>query len=60
MATSRRRWIKLATAALSASWLGLSVIPTSALAADKIVVFAAASMKNALDNADAAFTKETG
>jgi len=60
MATSRRRWIKLATAALSAAWLGLSVIPMPALAADKIVVFAAASMKNALDNADAAFTKETG
>lgn len=60
MATSRRRWIKLATATLSAAWLGLSVIPTPALAADKIVVFAAASMKNALDNADAAFTKETG
>lgn len=60
MATSRRRLIKLATAALSAAWLGLSVIPTPAFAADKIVVFAAASMKNALDNADAAFTKETG
>jgi len=60
MATSRRRWIKLATATLSAAWLGLSVIPTPALAADKIVVFAAASMKNALDSADAAFTKETG
>ncbi|ENN84258.1 molybdate ABC transporter, periplasmic molybdate-binding protein [Rhizobium freirei PRF 81] len=60
MATSRHRWIKLATAALSAAWLGLSVTPTPALAADKIVVFAAASMKNALDNADAAFTKETG
>lgn len=60
MAISRRQWIKLATATLSAAWLGLSVIPTPALAADKIVVFAAASMKNALDNADAAFTKETG
>ncbi len=60
MATSRRKWIKLATAALSAGWLGLSVTPTPAFAAEKIVVFAAASMKNALDNADAAFTKETG
>jgi len=59
MATSRRRWIKLATAALSAAWLGLSSAPVPAFAADKIVVFAAASMKNALDNADAAFTKET-
>ena len=60
MATSRRQWIKLATAAVSAAWLGLSVIPAPAFAADKIVVFAAASMKNALDNADAAFAKETG
>jgi molybdate transport system substrate-binding protein len=59
MTTSRRQWIKLATAA-AAAWLGLSVIPTPVFAADKIVVFAAASMKNALDNADAAFTKETG
>lgn len=60
MATGRRQWFKLATAALSAAWLGLSAIPAPALAADKITVFAAASMKNALDNLDAAFTKETG
>ncbi|NTG47626.1 molybdate ABC transporter substrate-binding protein [Agrobacterium rhizogenes] len=60
MATGRRQWFKLATVALSAAWLGLSAIPAPALAADKITVFAAASMKNALDNLDAAFTKETG
>lgn len=60
MATGRRQWIKLATAALSAAWLGLSAIPAPALAAEKITVFAAASMKNALDNLDAAYTKETG
>ncbi|MBB4570345.1 molybdate ABC transporter substrate-binding protein [Rhizobium leucaenae] len=60
MASSRRQWIKLATAALSAAWLGISAIPAPAFAADKITVFAAASMKNALDNIDAAFTKETG
>ncbi|MDL2406502.1 molybdate ABC transporter substrate-binding protein [Rhizobium calliandrae] len=60
MATRRRQWIKLATAALSVAWLGMSVIPAPAFAADKITVFAAASMKNALDNIDAAFTKETG
>ncbi|MEZ2221974.1 molybdate ABC transporter substrate-binding protein [Rhizobium sp. RCC_161_2] len=60
MATGRRQWFKLATTALSAAWLGLSTIPAPALAADKITVFAAASMKNALDNLDAAFTKETG
>ncbi|MFT4181567.1 MAG: molybdate ABC transporter substrate-binding protein, partial [Rhizobium sp.] len=60
MATGRRQWIKLATAALSAAWLGLSAIPAPALAAEKITVFAAASMKNALDNLNAAYTKETG
>ncbi|NTJ33588.1 molybdate ABC transporter substrate-binding protein [Agrobacterium rhizogenes] len=60
MASGRRQWIKLATATLSIAWLGLSAIPAPALAADKITVFAAASMKNALDNLDAAFTKETG
>jgi molybdate transport system substrate-binding protein len=60
MAMLRRRSIKLAIAAFSAAWLGLSAVPAPASAADKIVVFAAASMKNALDNVDTAFTKETG
>ncbi|TCR89901.1 molybdate ABC transporter substrate-binding protein [Rhizobium sp. BK376] len=60
MAFRRRQWIKLASAALSAAWLGIAAVPAPAHAADKIVVFAAASMKNALDNMDAAFTKETG
>ena len=58
--TSRRHWLKLTAAAFSAVWLGIAAIPAPALAADKITVFAAASMKNALDNIDAAFTKETG
>jgi molybdate transport system substrate-binding protein len=41
--------------------VGLTSPPTPALAQDKtITVFAAASMKNALDDVDAAFTRSTG
>src|SRR5262245_3686337 len=41
--------------------MGLARQPTAALAQDKtITVFAAASLKNALDDVDAAFTKSTG
>jgi molybdate transport system substrate-binding protein len=48
----------LASAALG---MGLASTPTAALAQDKtITVFAAASLKNALDDIDAAFTKSTG
>jgi molybdate transport system substrate-binding protein len=55
-----RQWIKFATAVVSAAWLGIIANPVPASAADKITVFAAASMKNALDNIDKAFMKETG
>src|SRR5262249_42385945 len=48
----------LAAAALG---MGLASPPTAALAQDRtITVFAAASMKNALDDTNAAFTKSTG
>ena len=53
-------WMKFATTAVLASWLGLAGGLTPARAADKIVVFAAASMKNALDNADAAYIAQSG
>jgi molybdate transport system substrate-binding protein len=47
-------------AALAAT-LSIALAPQPAAAQDKsIIVFAAASMKNALDDADAAFTKKTG
>jgi molybdate transport system substrate-binding protein len=59
MAISRHRFIKLATAILSAAWLGVGTLPAPANAAEKVTVFAAASMKNALDNVDAAWTKQT-
>ena len=47
-------------AALAASF-AFAALPSSAFAQDKsLTVFAAASMKNALDDIDAAFTKQTG
>ncbi|TAU50590.1 molybdate ABC transporter substrate-binding protein [Rhizobium ruizarguesonis] len=57
---NRRQWMKLATAAISALWLGATVLSTPAAAAEKLTVFAAASLKNALDAANAAWTKESG
>lgn len=52
-------WIKLVTTAVTAAWLGVAAA-APATAADKITVFAAASMKNALDNVDTAFTQQSG
>jgi molybdate transport system substrate-binding protein len=40
--------------------LAMLAVPQTASAQDGVTVFAAASMRNALDEADAAFTKETG
>ncbi|PZM09731.1 molybdate ABC transporter substrate-binding protein [Rhizobium tubonense] len=60
MAIRRRPFIKLTVAAFSAAWIGILANPVPADAADKVTVFAAASMKNALDNVDAAWTKQTG
>lgn len=53
-------WIKLATTAVLASWLGLAANANAASPAEKITVFAAASMKNALDSANAAYTALSG
>jgi molybdate transport system substrate-binding protein len=48
-------------AALAAAIIALAAVPCAAQAQDQsITVFAAASMKNALDDVDAAFTKQTG
>ncbi|MGF9563074.1 molybdate ABC transporter substrate-binding protein [Neorhizobium sp. JUb45] len=60
MQTHRRHWLKVAAATASALWLGLTVMAAPAAAQEKVTVFAAASMKNALDAADAAWSKETG
>jgi molybdate transport system substrate-binding protein len=53
-------WMKLVTTIVFAGAFGLLSAMTPAAAADKIIVFAAASMKNALDNADAAYTAQSG
>jgi molybdate transport system substrate-binding protein len=60
MLINRRHWFKFATVAFSAAWMGIIAVPAPASAADKVLVFAAASMKNALDNIDAEWTKQTG
>ncbi len=61
MQTQRRHWLKVTAAAASALWLGLTVMAAPAAAQEKkVTVFAAASMKNALDAADAAWSKESG
>ncbi|OHV25563.1 molybdate ABC transporter substrate-binding protein [Rhizobium sp. RMa-01] len=57
---NRRQWMKLATAAISALWLGAAALPTPATAAEKLTVFAAASLKEALDATNAAWVKESG
>jgi molybdate transport system substrate-binding protein len=47
--------------AVLAAAIAIAAVPPAAKAQDKtITVFAAASMKNALDDVDAAFTKQTG
>lgn len=55
---SHRQWIKFAAAAISAVFLGVAATP--AAAAEKVTVFAAASLKNALDAANAAWAKDGG
>lgn len=53
-----RSWRVLATLALAISFAGLT--PARPEAAETLLVFAAASLKNALDEANAAYTKATG
>ncbi len=57
---NRRRWMKQASAAIAALWLGAAALPAPATAAEKLTVFAAASLKDALDAANAAWAKESG
>jgi len=56
-----RRIFNTAIAAFAAAFVGLAGLPSHpAKAADNVVVFAAASLKNALDNINAAWKAETG
>jgi molybdate transport system substrate-binding protein len=60
MGVDRRRWIRITGAALGAVWLGAVMLSAPAQAAEKVTVFAAASLKNALDDVTTAWQKETG
>jgi molybdate transport system substrate-binding protein len=60
MGIQRRQWLKSAAAACAAAWLGLAGPVATAQAQEKVTVFAAASLKNALDDIAAAWTKESG
>ncbi|NVP56163.1 molybdate ABC transporter substrate-binding protein [Mycoplana rhizolycopersici] len=60
MSIKRRPWLGFAAASLAVAWLGVAAIGAPAMAQDKVTVFAAASLKNALDAANAAWTKESG
>ena len=60
MGIHRRHWIKMTVAALAVAWLGIIPLAGSAQAAEKVTVFAAASLKNALDDITAAWQKESG
>ncbi|OWV66947.1 molybdenum ABC transporter substrate-binding protein [Rhizobium sp. R339] len=57
---NHRQWMKLATAVIAACLSGAAALPAPAAAAEKLTVFAAASLKNALDAANAAWTSESG
>ena len=59
MGIQRRQWVKMAVAAVAATWLGISSVAAPAQAAEKVTVFAAASLKNALDDITAAWRQET-
>lgn len=60
MQIERRHWLKIATVSATALWMGVTSLAAPAVAQEKVTVFAAASMKNALDAADAAWSKESG
>ena len=55
-----RRWAGAVCAAFAAAAFAMPVGAERAAAGEEIVVFAAASLKNALDDVAAAWTKETG
>ncbi len=59
MGIFRRIVMKGVLAAMTGVWLGAITLSSPALAQDKVTVFAAASMKNALDAANAEWAKET-
>jgi molybdate transport system substrate-binding protein len=60
MRTKRRTLLKFVTAAVTALWVSGMPFAQPAAAAEKVTVFAAASLKNALDAVNAAWQKQAG
>lgn len=60
MRMERRTLLKYLGAAAAAVWIGAVPLAQPAAAAEKVTVFAAASLKNALDAVNAAWQKEAG
>jgi molybdate transport system substrate-binding protein len=58
MIINRRSWLGAVVATAAAAFLSLTSLAAPAAAQEKVTVFAAASMKNALDNANKAWGKE--
>jgi len=58
MIINRRSWLGAAVVTAAAAFLSLTSLAAPAAAQEKVTVFAAASMKNALDNANKAWGKE--
>ena len=56
----RRNMVKTIAATLAAAWMASAGLSGVAVAQDKVTVFAAASMKNALDSLNAEWAKESG
>jgi molybdate transport system substrate-binding protein len=56
----RRQWLKGLVLALGVAWAGATFAQSAAMAEDKVTVFAAASLKNALDAINAEWQKESG
>lgn len=56
----RRDWLKGLVLALGLAWAGAMVAPTTAQAEEKVTVFAAASLKNALDAVNDEWRKQSG
>jgi molybdate transport system substrate-binding protein len=60
MNINRHSWVKLAVASAAATFVTLASFAAPAAAQEKVTVFAAASMKNALDNANKAWGTQGG
>jgi molybdate transport system substrate-binding protein len=60
MMMQRRQWLKGLVLALGVAFTGATFAPDAAMAEDKVTVFAAASLKNALDAINAEWQKESG